>query len=105
MNTYREITPEAAYESRGQARLVDVREASELAAEGFIPGAEHVPLAAVDARACDWNRDQQIILICRSGGRSGRAADLLLRRGFRQVLNMTGGMIAYTRAGLPVARS
>ena len=105
MNTYRDITPEAAYECRGQARLVDVREAGELAADGFIPGVEHVPLAAVDARASDWNKDQQIILICRSGGRSGRAAELLLRRGFRQVMNMTGGMLAYTRAGLPVARS
>jgi len=102
---YRDISVEAAFRARGKARLVDVRESSELAADGFIEGSEHVPLGAVDAHCGVWNRDEEIILICRSGNRSGRAAEALVRRGFRRVMNMTGGMLAYTAAGLPVARS
>lgn len=102
---YRDIAVEVAARARGKARLVDVREASELAADGFIEGIEHVPMSAVEAHAHQWNRDEEIILVCRSGNRSGRAAEALVRRGFRKVMNMTGGMLAYTAAGLPVARS
>jgi rhodanese-related sulfurtransferase len=103
---YRDITVEAAHRSRGLARLVDVREASELAADGFIAGSEHIPMGIVETQAAGWSdKDQDIILICRSGNRSGRVAEALVRRGFRRVMNMTGGMIAYTAAGLPVARS
>lgn len=102
---YREISVEAAFRARGRAHLVDVREASELAATGHIPGAEHVPLGALDAHAVGWSTDRDIILVCRSGARSARAAEALLRRGFRRVMSMTGGMSAYTAAGLPVADS
>jgi sulfur-carrier protein adenylyltransferase/sulfurtransferase len=102
---YRDVSPEAAYRERGAARLVDVREAAELADTGFIPGAEHAPLATVEERAARWNKDEDIILICRSGGRSGRAAEILVRHGFCRVMNMTGGMNAYLASGLPVARS
>ena len=107
MNTasYREISPEAAYRDRGKTRLIDVREAGELALEGFIPGAEHVPLATVEAQARAWNKDDALVMICRSGGRSGRAAAALAAQGFRHVMNMAGGMVAYRAAGLPVARS
>jgi rhodanese-related sulfurtransferase len=102
---YRDIAVEAAYQARGLARLVDVRETSELAADGLIAGSEHVPMGVVETQAAGWNKDQDIILICRSGNRSGRVAEALVRRGFRRVMNMTGGMIAYTAAGLPVVRS
>jgi len=101
---YRDISPEVAQRARGKARLVDVREASELAADGFMPGSEHAPLGALEAHATGWNKDEDIILICRSGNRSGRAAEILVRGGFRRVMNMTGGMLAYTATGLPVAR-
>ena len=102
---YREISVEAAYRARDRALLVDVREASELAADGYIPGAVHVPLRALEAGAARWSKDRDIILICRSGNRSAVAAEALVRRGFGRVMTMTGGMLAYTAAGLPVARS
>lgn len=102
---YKDITPQAAYEARGSARLVDVREADELAAGGFIPGVEHVPLATVTAAAQRWTKDEPIVLICRSGGRSSRAAEALVAMGFTNVMNMAGGMLAYGAARLPLARS
>lgn len=97
------ITPEQAYRSRSTARLVDVREPAELQGDlGRIPGVESVPLATVERAAASWDRDVPLVMVCRSGGRSGRAAELLVRLGFTNVMNMTGGMIAYRAAGLPV---
>lgn len=102
---YRDVTVETVARSNGLARLVDVREASELASEGFIAGSEHIPMGVVETKTAGWDKDQDLILICRSGNRSGRVAEALARRGFRRVMNMTGGMMAYTAAGLPVART
>lgn len=101
---YRDITPAATHEAAGRVRLIDVREPSELAAEGLIRGSENVPLALVEAKAPGWNKEEEIVLICRSGRRSAVAAELLAGMGFRRVMNMVGGMLAYTAAGLPVER-
>lgn len=102
---YRDISPAATYQARDRVRLIDVREPSEFNAElGHIPGAELVPLATVAAAAARWDRNAEIVLICRSGGRSGRAAEILVQAGFRRVMNMTGGMLAYNAEKLPVER-
>lgn len=101
---YRDITPDAARRALGKARIVDVRESSELAKDGFIAGAEHVPMSKLDAASHTWRKDEEIILVCRSGNRSAYVAEMLARRGFHRLMNMVGGMLAYTAAGLPVAR-
>ncbi len=86
-------------------RLIDVREPSEFTGElGHIAGATLVPLATVTARASEWSKTEEILLVCRSGGRSGQAAQALTRMGFGKVMNMTGGMLAWNAAGLPVER-
>ncbi len=102
---YRDVAPDATYAARAQVRLIDVREPHEYTGElGHVPGSELVPLAQVTAAARDWDRDADLILICRSGARSGRAAAALAEAGFRRVMNMAGGMIAYNAARLPVIR-
>ncbi len=101
---YRDVTPAALHAARGTVRVVDVREADELRGElGHIAGVEHAPLATVAARAADWPRELPIVLVCRSGARSGAAATQLVAAGFDQVMNLAGGMLAYRAAGLPVA--
>lgn len=101
--TVQSISPEEVHQSRGSLRVIDVREPHELRGElGHIPGVESVPLATVEREAATWDRDAKLVMVCRSGGRSGRAADLLVRLGFRHVLNMTGGMQAYRAAGFLV---
>jgi rhodanese-related sulfurtransferase len=101
-----EVNPAAAYELRGAVRIIDVREPDEFTGDlGHIPGAELVPLATVERAAVTWDRNVAIVVVCRSGGRSGRAGQALVAAGFRRVMNMTGGMLAYRAAGLPVARS
>jgi len=103
---YRDVSPSVAYQARDTIRLVDVREPLEYTGElGHIPGAELVPLDTLDRHFGHWDRDTELIVICRSGGRSSRAAETLARAGFRRVMNMAGGMLAYQAAKLPVVRT
>jgi len=102
---YRDVSPPAAYQARETTRLVDVREPLEFTGElGHIPGAELVPLATLDRHFGGWDKNAEIIVICRSGARSSGAAETLARAGFRRVMNLAGGMIAYNAAQLPVVR-
>ncbi|MBP8810748.1 MAG: rhodanese-like domain-containing protein [Kofleriaceae bacterium] len=103
---YRDVSPAATLAARGAVRLIDVREPHEYTGElGHIAGAELVPLATVLDASRAWERERDVILICRSGARSGRAAEALVAAGFARVMNMAGGMLAYNAAGLPVERT
>jgi sulfate permease, SulP family len=85
----------------GQARplLIDVREPREFH-RGHIPQAELIPLPELLTDTAHLPREQPIVLICRSGRRSQRAAHLLHGRGFANVLILEGGMLAWEAAGL-----
>ena len=72
--------------------IIDVREAEEVA-EGKIPGAVNIPLGLIEFRKQDLDRSKEYVLVCRSGGR-GRATEYLEGQGY-QVVNMTGGMLAW----------
>lgn len=82
--------------SNKEYRLIDVREADERVSElRSIPDSEHVPLATVAQAARAWDKGQKLVVVCRSGGRSGRAALELESLGFRHVVSMAGGMLAW----------
>jgi sulfur dioxygenase len=103
--SYTDISVRDIESYRGKARFIDVREPFEYTGDlGHIAGTELVPLASVSGAASSWDLNEPIVVICRSGGRSGRAAEALARAGFKQVMNMAGGMLAYNAAGLPVER-
>lgn len=100
---FADVEPAYVAARRAEVTLVDVREPQEFAGElGHVPGAELVPLATVVERSAGWDRDREIVLVCRSGGRSARAAAELARRGFRHLYNLRGGMVAWNEARLPV---
>jgi rhodanese-related sulfurtransferase len=102
---FRDLSVTEAFASDTGARLIDVREPDEFQGElGHIPGAELVPLGLLRERSRDWPRDRELIVVCRSGGRSLTAAGLLAKLGFERVMNLAGGMIAYRAAGLPIER-
>ncbi|NMO22292.1 rhodanese-like domain-containing protein [Pyxidicoccus fallax] len=85
--------------------MVDVREPSEFdGLLGHIDGARLVPLATVKEAAIDWPHDEEVLLVCRSGARSAKAAVQLVARGFTRVMNLRGGMLAWNTADLPVVR-
>ncbi|MGB8954027.1 MAG: rhodanese-like domain-containing protein [Tumebacillaceae bacterium] len=80
---------------RGDAPLiVDVREDEEVA-HGMIPDAIHIPLAELDAWLNDWELDDEIVFVCRTGRRSAVACEQLTARGFVNVKNFVGGMFAW----------
>ena len=94
---------EAKRRQEAGALLVDVREPSEWR-DGHAPKARHIPLGSLGTRLGEIPRDREVLLICRSGNRSGAAQRLLKQQGYEQVFNVSGGMGAWQRAGLPVKR-
>jgi rhodanese-related sulfurtransferase len=99
---YRDVRPaeaKEAMEERG-AVLLDVREPHEWRS-GHAPKARHIPLSQLSSRTGELPRNREVLVVCRSGSRSARAARLLsAQRG--DVANVKGGMAAWVRAGLPV---
>lgn len=91
----------AAAEVPQDAWLLDVREDDEWAA-GYAPGARHIPLGELAARTAEIPRGETVYVICRSGGRSARAAQALAGAGWDTV-NVAGGMQAWAAAGRPMA--
>lgn len=88
------------------ARVIDVREREEWDSPmGRVPGSLHTPLAEVVRSVADWDRSTRIVVVCRSGGRSGQAALALLREGFASAVSMRGGMLAWADAGYDVERT
>jgi rhodanese-related sulfurtransferase len=73
--------------------IIDVREVEEVAA-GKIPGIKNIPLSIFTERMDDINKDDEHILVCRSGNRSGKAGEYLESLGYK-VINMTGGMLEW----------
>jgi len=74
--------------------LLDVREASEFA-ENKIENATLIPLGTLPSRVGELPKDKPIVVYCRSGNRSVRAASFLVENGFKNVTNLSGGMNAW----------
>jgi rhodanese-related sulfurtransferase len=94
------LPDEPAASVPGEAWLLDVREDDEWAA-GHAPGARHIPLGQLGARSDEVPADELIYVICRSGGRSARAAQALAQAGW-QAVNVAGGMQEWAAAGRPM---
>jgi sulfur dioxygenase len=97
-----ELAPEWVVAHREGVSVIDVREPDEFYGPlGHIPGAELVPLATVDDLGHTLPRERPLVLVCRSGGRSGKAALQLASLGFTHVASLRGGMLDWTRRNLP----
>ncbi len=98
---YQRVSPrQAATLVDDGAILLDVREPYEWQS-GHAPAARHIPLSQLAHRIAQLPPGRPVVTVCRSGHRSARAAALLARGG-REVSNLTGGMHAWARAGLPI---
>jgi rhodanese-related sulfurtransferase len=95
-----EVSPEEADGLiRAGALLLDVREDYEWDA-GHVAGAVHIPLGQMTERVGELPGSRQVVVVCRSGVRSGQAAVFLTASGVEAV-NLAGGMRAWAAAGLP----
>ena len=85
------------------AVLVDVREDDEWVA-GHAEGAHHIPMGDVPARLAELTEladGGELVVVCRSGGRSGRVVEWLVQQGVDAV-NLDGGMGAWEASGRPM---
>jgi rhodanese-related sulfurtransferase len=83
------------------AYLLDVREPDEWAA-GHAPDAHHMPMMEVPARLTEVPTDVDVVVVCRSGGRSGQVVSYLVGNGWDNVRNLDGGMKSWAAAGRDV---
>jgi rhodanese-related sulfurtransferase len=96
--------------SKGNATLIDIREAEELVVNGRIEGSVPAPRGMLEFYADEtlpyhkpeFDRNKKLILHCASGGRSALAAATLKQMGYTDVCHLDGGIKAWKEAGLPV---
>ncbi len=74
--------------------IIDVREPNELQINR-IPGSVHIPLGDIPKRYNELDPDTELIMQCKSGARSARAADFLRSVGYKKVLNLKGGILGW----------
>ena len=87
------------------ALVLDVREQNEYDS-GHVLKSKHIPLGKLSERIGELEkfRERPIVVICRSGNRSGMACGLLGKQGFAQAYNLEGGVLAWQKANLPLER-
>ncbi|MDX2062638.1 MAG: rhodanese-like domain-containing protein [Bacteroidia bacterium] len=76
--------------------IIDVREPHETAL-GYIPTAQLIPMGQLPLQLEELAgyKDKEVVLVCRSGGRSSAMASFMASNGFRQVRNLVGGTLAW----------
>jgi rhodanese-related sulfurtransferase len=96
----KELTPTEFLQRRQGGEvitLLDVREDWELGVAPVPSEIVHIPMGAIADRIKELDPNQETVVICRSGGRSGQVAHFLDRQGFKSVSNLSGGILAWSR--------
>lgn len=97
-----EISVQEAYDKYQQgAFLLDVREPDEWE-DYHVPNTTMIPLSQLSGRVDEVPKDQEVVVICRSGNRSQEGRDILLEAGFEEVTSMSGGVLDWREAGFPI---
>lgn len=99
-----EISPDELKSHINQVTLIDVRRPDEFNGElHHIPNAKLITLGPdLDAFLQSHNKEDEIVFICRSGARSGRATLQSLEMGFSKSVNLQGGMILWNQLKYPI---
>lgn len=66
-----------------------------------MPNIINIPLTEFEERYTEIPKDKEVVIVCRSGGRSLRAAGFLVNHGYDKVVNMQHGIIRWTQKGFP----
>lgn len=104
----KEISPQDAWNvMSSDVRVLDVRETSEYEASR-LPGAVNIPRGILEFRIGEVQefakKDVPILLYCRTGGRAALATLALNQIGYTNVTSITGGVMAWEQAGLPLEK-
>ena len=104
MPEFTEIPPATVHRwiSDGEAVLVDVREADELA-QARLEEAVHVPMSGFNPERIPVDTGKKVVFICAQGARSEQVRRYVVAQGIlAEAYNMAGGLIAWAEAGLPL---
>lgn len=82
--------------------LIDVRTEAEVA-RGVIDGAIHIPLHLLPLRADEIPQDRPVVMYCNSGARSAQACAFMAAKGYKNMHNLAGGILAWARSGKPIS--
>lgn len=104
---YSSVSPSESTQmiNRDDALMLDVRESNEYS-EGHIINSLHIPLSGLKTRMKELEKykSKKVIVACRSGHRSSQACNNLKKEGFEQVFNLSGGVMAWESANLPLIK-
>lgn len=104
LSGFKEIDPALVEELAAKgAHLIDVRTEAEVA-QGVIGGAIHIPLHLLPLRAADIPQDKPVVIYCRSGARSAQACAFMAAKGYDNMHNLAGGIMAWARSGNGLSR-
>ncbi|TAK42636.1 MAG: rhodanese-like domain-containing protein, partial [Saprospiraceae bacterium] len=88
---------------RNGALMVDVREKDEVAELAYdVENIINIPLSELESRLSEIPKDKQLVMACRSGNRSRQAANILIKNGYTNLVNLEGGMLAWQEKNLAV---
>ena len=88
-----------------KVHLIDVRRTDEFSGElGHVHGAKLIVLDTLPQYIGALPKDEPVVFICRSGGRSGNATAFALGEGFKHVFNLKGGMLRWNELGYATER-
>lgn len=101
-----EVTPkEAVVMVNKGALILDVRENHEVETLAYkADNVMHIPLSQLESRIKEVPMDKNLVMACRSGRRSVRAAGILADNGYKNMVNLKGGIIAWQDNGFEVAK-
>ncbi|WP_036688202.1 rhodanese-like domain-containing protein [Paucisalibacillus globulus] len=94
-NYLKTITEDQFREGYRKAQLIDVREPQEFK-NGHILGARNIPVTQMKQRLIEIRPDKPVYLYCQSGARSQRAAQLLHKKGYKDISQLKGGFKKWT---------
>jgi len=84
------------------ALLVDVREKDEVAQLAYdVPNIINIPLSVFEEHYTEIPKDKEVVMVCKAGGRSLRAAGFMVYHGYDNVINMKHGLIRWVQKGFP----
>jgi glyoxylase-like metal-dependent hydrolase (beta-lactamase superfamily II)/rhodanese-related sulfurtransferase len=98
-----ELQPSWVEENAGAVQVLDVREPDEYTGPlGHIRGAKLIPLGELTSRTGELDKTRPVVAVCRAGGRSAQATQILHQAGFDRIANLSGGMLRWRADGCPV---
>lgn len=95
---------EALRTSKEKPFILDVRSAQEFTQDGHIAGATLITLSDLPNKLKQVPTDRLVVCVCRSGARSSAACGVLKQAGYTNIRNLSGGMMGWQAAKMPVTR-